>query len=223
MTRSAKETHILTSFDFLVEKREVEVGVIVAPDETNPFGLWIPVHFAKTITTKRSFGIRGTLKIEGEEVYATSTYLGGFSPIEMIIEKRNKLKTGIARVCVEIEDAPIVVLPERERNSWEMEKTEYRHVPSNWIDCSTPEGKAFFEEEYARFCLKGNERFEALGNEQRLADADIFYIRPRKETREIYSSEKTPEQNHAILSEFLSSNNQKFCPEELASLLKEIA
>lgn len=211
MGNTHRESYTLYHNRDIVEERDIIVGVILAPDKTDPNGFFLPVTFPKKVAFLRNMSIFGKIHIEGEEVYDSSTYSHGIEPFNLTMRMHKKLKTGIATVTAEVTLSPIVILPQREEpRSWETPRTEYIYAPADWLDVSTPAGEAALKAELHMRKLPWEERLEAQTCEKRIKRMCNYSLQAKTERTVLYSSENSQEENYQNLIKFLEDNNQSY-------------
>lgn len=221
MRQVSNETFTLTNGQSIVSEKQITVGLIMYPDETDRYGHMVPVQFPKTITTLRSYLIQGLLEQEHEEIYKTSGYMWGLDALDIILEKKNKLKIGTARVLVNIQDTPVVIVKNMRQESWNKDRIHYILAPGNWIDCSTKEGNDFLEQEIKRQTLPLEERLETAGSDKRNALIKKHYVQTQTSNYEIYNSNKSNQENIETMKSFLSANQGAFNESEIKDIINK--
>lgn len=210
MRNRHRESYTLYHTRDIVEERDVVVGVIITPDQTDPSGFFLPVTFPKKIAFLRNMSIYGKIHIEGEEVYDSSTYSHGLEPFNLVMRMHNKLKTGVATVTAEVTLSPIIILPQDEPKSWETPRTEYIYAPADWLDVSTPAGEAALKAELHLRQLPWEERLEAQSCEKRIKRMCNYSLQAKTERTILYSSDNSQEENYGNLIKFLDAHNQPY-------------
>jgi len=218
MRNRHRESYTLYNDRDIVEERDVVVGVILAPDKTDPYGFFLPVTFPKKIAFLRNMSIYGKIHIEDEEVYDTSTYSHGLEPFNLVMRMHKKLKTGIAVVTAEVTRSPIIILPKEEVKSWETPRIEYIYAPADWIDVSSPAGEACLKAEMHLREMPLEQRLEAHSCEKRIKRMVKYSLQAQTEKFILYNSEESPEENCRVLTEFLESTGQAYEENDIKAL-----
>jgi hypothetical protein len=211
--------HLYDLDSIVPNANEVEIGVLISPDETNA-QYKVPCTFTKTISYLRSFAIKGVLTINGEEVDDTAEYSYGFDPIEQLVERNRKLG-GIGHVLVTmtVRETPIILLPNRD-NARRVYR-EYYPVPLNWLDIRSAEGKDFFRR-WTDWCNTPDpdlERWaspevEALRQERKRFEIDV-----EASDYDFYDSNKSALENYNRITHLLRCHGQSVVDADVRKLL----